>query len=131
MNRIKRLAGAGLVMAALVVAAPIIPSAMAQGGGVKTTGPCSVSAKWSLKLSPEDGGKLQTQFEVDDAKAGSTWSIKITDNGTRIFSGSRTANSLGEAKVSVTSPDQAGQDAVKATATNTATGEVCSGSATL
>jgi hypothetical protein len=131
MNGIRRLGVAGLVTAAIVIAAPIVPSAVAKGGGVKASGACTASTTWSLKVNAEDGGTLATEFQIDDAAPGSTWSIRITDDGSRIFSGKRTANAVGGAKVTVSSPDLAGNDAVKATAKNKASGEVCSGSVTL
>ncbi|HEX9374782.1 MAG TPA: hypothetical protein VGB19_00845 [Actinomycetota bacterium] len=126
-NRIVRLGIVGMIVGAMFAAAP---AAMAKGG-VTTRGACSGAADWKLKVSPEDGGMLEVQFRVEDAKPGQEWTVQLADNGTQIFSGSRTANDLGKFKVRTMTADRAGSDTVTAQATNTVTGQTCNGSATL
>jgi hypothetical protein len=129
-NKFVRMGIVGLMAGSLFAAAP---AAMAQGGGARVSnqGSCSGAADWKLSLKPEDGGKIQMEFEVEHAKPGQTWAVRITDNGTQVFKGSRTANSLHKFKVKKLINDRAGSDAVKATATNNTTGQVCNGSVTL
>ena len=82
-----------------------------------------------MKLKVQDVTHLQSEFEVQAPVAGQAWTVRITDNGAPIFSGRRTAGpSFTVRKVS---PNQAGVDAVTAVATNTVTGEVCTGKASL
>ena len=108
------------------------PAAMAQdGGGVTKRGSCSGAAEWKLGLRPEDGGKIDVQFEVEDAKPGSTWNIRLADNGTVFFKGTRTANSFGKFRVERLTTDQSGSDRVTGRAVNQTSGQVCQGSATL
>lgn len=89
------------------------------------------AAKWKLGLRPEDGGVLKVQLEVEEAKPGQQWSVRIADNGSRIFSGSRTANQFGKFTVRTSTTNRAGSDHVTGRATNTVTGQVCNASATL
>jgi hypothetical protein len=126
-NKIVRFGISGLVAATMLASAP---AAMAKGG-VDRRGACSGNADWKLGLRPEDGGKLQVEFEVEHAKPGSAWAVKLSDNGTQFFQGSRTANSLGKFEVRRMTDDRAGSDTVRGTATNKATGQVCNGSATI
>jgi len=127
-NKLVRIGIIGLTVGTLFAAAP---AAMAKGGGVTAKGPCSGAADWKVNLRPEDGGMLKIQLEVEHAKPGQAWSVSIADNGTQVFSGSRTANDLGKFRVRILRTDQAGKDAVTATATNGVTGQVCNAAATL
>ena len=128
-NKIVRFGVIGLTLGTLFAAAP---AAMAKGGAdVVKRGSCSGAADWKIKLGTEDGGKIQAEFEVEHAKPGQQWTVRMADNGTQFFAGTRTANSLGKFKVSKLTANQAGADTVKATATNTVTGQVCQASATL
>ncbi len=126
-NKLVRLGIVGLAVGALFASAP---AAMAKDG-VTTKGNCSGAAKWKLGLRPEDGGVLKVQLEVEEAKPGQQWSVRIADNGSRIFSGSRTANQFGEFTVRTSSTNRAGSDHVTGRATNKVTGQVCNASATL
>jgi hypothetical protein len=129
-NKLVRIGIIGLTVGTMFAAAP---AAMAKGGGGKVTnqGSCSGAADWKISVKPEDGGKLQVEFEVEHAKPGQTWAVRMTDNGTQIFSGSRTANSLHKFQVRKLTNNRAGSDTVAAKATNNATGQVCNASATL
>jgi hypothetical protein len=129
-NKFVRLGVIGLAVGALFASAP---AAMASGGGggVTTKGACSAGAKWKLGLRPEDGGVLKVQLEVEEATPGQQWSVRIADNGTRIFSGSRTTNEFGKFRVRKSTTDLAGSDHVTARATNTVSGQVCNASATI
>jgi len=129
MGKFVRTGIVGLMAATLFAAAP---AAMAQGGGsrVSRQGSCSGGADWKLSLKPDDG-RIQLELEVEHARPGQTWAVRITDNGQQVFQGSRTANSLHQFAVKKLIANRAGQDAVKATARNNATGQVCNASAAL
>ena len=66
----------------------VAPMAMAKDGDVIKRGSCSGASNWKLKLSPQDG-RIEVEFEVDSNKVGQTWQVRLTKNGTQIFSGSR------------------------------------------
>ena len=129
-KRFVRIGIAGLMVGTLFAAAP---AAMAKGGGggVTKQGSCYAAADWKLSVKPEDGGKIQVEFEVEHAKPGSTWSVQMSDNGTRFFNGSKTANSLHKFQVRKLTNNRAGSDRITARATNDASGQVCNAAATL
>jgi hypothetical protein len=127
-NRMVRMGISGLMVGALFMAAP---AALAKGGGVVRQGSCSGAADWKLSLKPEDGGKLRVEFEVEHAKPGQGWAVRITDNRTQIFGGTRTANDLHRFTVRKLTADRAGSDKVRARATNVVTGQACNATATL
>lgn len=127
-NKFVRIGVIGLTVGTMFAAAA--PAAFAKGG-VSTRGNCSGAADWKLNLRPEDGGALKVKLEVEHAKPGQKWSITMSDNGTNIFTGSKTANDLGRFTARASTNNRAGSDDVNATATNTVTGQVCNASATL
>jgi len=119
----------------LLAAAPIVAvlgvaagSAAAKDGDVKVSGRCSAGSVWKLKAGARDRG-LETEFQVDSNVAGQVWSVRLTDNGTQVFSGQRTTTApSGAFSVERTIRNQTGTDTIVATASNAATGETCRGS---
>jgi hypothetical protein len=104
-------------------------AAMAKTGDVIERGSCSGSSDWKLKLSPENG-KIEVEFEVDTNKVGQTWHVRLTDNGSKFFGGSRvTQGASGSFTVRKATVNLTGTDLIKGRATNAATGETCVGSA--
>jgi hypothetical protein len=126
MKAFMRVALAGMVAASLLAAAP---SAMAKGAKVTKAGACSAGATWKLAVGAEDGGKLEVQFEVQHAQPNKTWTVKLSDNGTRFFNGSRTVNSLGKFTVRTTTKNRAGSDTIRGRATSPS-GQICHGAVT-
>ena len=117
---------------ALGLLALAVPSAQAQGGGdVRTSGSCSASTDWKLKAKP-DNGRIEVEFELDSNVSGQTWAVTLTDNGARVFAGTRmTAGPSGSFTVHGRIANRAGADSLVATAMNSATGETCRGGLTL
>ena len=118
---------------ALGVGALSTGAASASGGGsaVERRGLCSSGATWKLKAKP-DNGRIDVEFEVDSDRVGQTWSVRIADNGVTVFQGTRrTAAPSGSFSVERLVPNRAGVDAFSAVATNTATGQRCTGSVRL
>ena len=106
------------------------PVAMAKDGDVIKRGSCSGASDWKLKLSPQDG-KIEVEFEVDSNKAGQNWQVRLTKNGTQIFSGMRmTQAPSGSFTVRKVTSNGAGNETIRGRAVNAATGETCVGSAT-
>jgi hypothetical protein len=106
------------------------PVAMAKDGDVIKRGSCSGASDWKLKLSPENG-RIEVEFEVDSNKVGQTWQVRLTKNGTQIFSGSRVTQApSGSFSVRKVTPNGAGSDVIRGRAVNGNTGETCVGSAT-
>lgn len=126
-GKLTRAAVAGAI--ALTVAGSV--PAMAGDNDVIREGNCSGSSDWKLKLSPEDG-RLEVEFEVDSNVVGQTWSVRILQNGSRIFSGNRVTRApSGSFEVRRLANNTAGTDSFRARAVNAATGETCIGTASI
>jgi hypothetical protein len=120
-----------LVGAALVLTVAGSVPATARGTDVIRSGACSGTADWKLKLSPDDGG-IEVEFEVDSNVSGQTWNVRILQNGTRIFSGSRTTQPpSGSFEVRVLANDNPGTDTFRGRAVNAADGQTCVGTASI
>ncbi len=111
-----RIVAAGMLALAVVGAGAT--SAEAKGREVIRTGGCEgSSAVWKLKAKADDG-KIQVDFEVDSNKVGQTWSVRMGDNGTRFFTGTRTTTApSGSFTVSRRIANRAGTDQIRARAT--------------
>lgn len=124
-NTVKRLA---MVAAVAGLAVPVAGAAPAQASGgavVRTHGTCSNGSTWELKAKHDDG-RIEWEFEVDTNRAGRVWSVRVTDNGTTVFSGSRTTNARsGSFTVARRTANRAGADVIRARATRGTA--VCSG----
>lgn len=80
------------------------------------TGACSNAASWKLKVKPDDGG-LEVEFEVDSNRAGEVWSVRLNQNGNRVFTGSDTTEGRsGSFDIEVDVADQVGKDRFRAVA---------------
>jgi hypothetical protein len=105
--------------------------AHAKDGDVVRRGRCSASSDWKLKLGPRDG-RIETEFEVDSDVSGQTWQVTLKQNGTTVLQRSATTRGRsGSFAVEAKLRNQPGTDTIQATASNAATGETCTGSASL
>jgi hypothetical protein len=126
-NTMKRMAVAGTIVALAVPVTTAIPAQAKPSGLVRSHGTCTNGATWKLKAKHDDT-RIQWEFEVDTNRVGRVWSVKVTDNGTMVFSGKRaTVAPSGSFSVGRRSADRNGADVVSATATRGAarcTGQV-------
>jgi hypothetical protein len=130
MTRIAKLLASAALVVALVGTIPA--PAQARAGDVTKKGSCSAASTWKLKLRPEDGGRIQVEYEVDSNKVGQTWRVRIVQNGARIFAGKRVTKApSGSFTVHVLTDGQKGTDAFKAKAANVSSGETCLGHASI
>jgi hypothetical protein len=121
MRKALRVLGVGLLLAALVAPA----AAIAKDGDVITTGECSATSTWKLKLSDEDLGK-EVKIEVDQNVVGDRWRVRMLLNGEVFFNGKRiTKEPSGSFKVRRIVTDLPGVDKLKVRARNLTTDEVC------
>jgi len=120
-----------LSVASAVAFSAIAPGASAKAGDLTVPGACTGMSTSKLKIGARDG-RIETQFEVDQNVIGQTWSVQLKDNGSPFFRGQRTtAAPSGSFEVRAFAANQPGADAISATATNLATGESCSASASI
>jgi len=121
----------------LVVAALTLTSLMAVAGPVAAKdgdvirqGQCTAGSTWKLKLSPENG-RIEVELQVDQNRNGRLWNVRLVDNGTLVWSGSRyTQAPSGAFTVRRLVTNRAGLDRFVARAVNPRTGEICRGTAT-
>src|SRR4051794_31403715 len=114
------LAATGTVWAGVAAA----PAASAKGDdGIVKRGSCSSGATWKLKAKPDDG-RLEVEFEVDSNRSGQSWAVRVTDNGTQVFRGSRTTRPpSGSFSLERQLANRSGKDAI--VATGTYSGQTC------
>ena len=126
MRNVVRIAVAGVLTLGLMAPAGAV---FAGGDGrVIKTGPCSGSADWKLKATPDDGA-IQVEFEVDSNRAGQTWHVTLRKNGNVFFSGDRVTKApSGSFEVKRRTPNPAGTDTIRGRAVNAVSGQVCQGS---
>jgi hypothetical protein len=114
----------GLLAVALVGGAG---SASAHGGGddgkVRATGSCSAGTHQKL-VAGRDDGRIEVEMEVDSDRAGETWHVTMSHDGSRFLSRSRvTRGRSGSFEISRRVVDRAGKDRITAVATHA--GERC------
>ncbi len=99
----------------------------AGAGVVNTTVHCSGTSLANLQLQREDTGQLSVDFGVDMArhKAGVSWSVHETRNGTVFVSKSVRTIRDGSFSISSLLAPLAGTNTVSATAVNATSGEIC------
>jgi hypothetical protein len=109
------------------------PSVLARGGKdqrVTRTGKCTKNSTWKLKLKREDGGRIETELEVDQNKAGVRWSVTLRRGSTVLTrTAATTRGRSGSFSLSRLIPDGAGTDTISATATRR--GETCRAKASI
>ena len=86
-------AGIALIAAALPVATAGPASADATSHGS-----CSSGSLWDFDVEHDDGG-YEVSFEVDSNRPGERWTLQLTQNGQRFFTGVRITDREGEADV--------------------------------
>ena len=119
-----------LACALAVALALMIASPAGADDEVRRRGDCSGGpGDWVLRVRREDGGRLRVRFKIDDVAARQSWQLFLSDNGTRIFAGTKTSSS-GEVRVSVLTRNRSGPDRIAASGVNTKAGTTCEGALT-
>ena len=128
--RLSRLVVPALSLCLLLAAAP---SVLARGGNdsrVTRSGKCTKNSTWKLKLKREDGGRIETELEVDQNKAGVRWSVTFKRGSTVLTKTAATTHGRsGSFSLQRLIANGAGTDRISATATRT--GETCRASASI
>lgn len=122
------------VVCCLMFVSPVASSARGGGGGggESERGSCSGGpGAWRLSVDRRDGGRLRVRFRIEEAHEDQSWQVFLSDNGVRIFSGTRRTDEHGELRVTKLTANRAGSDRIAASAVNSASGATCSGSVTL
>src|SRR5689334_11005131 len=121
------LAAAGLLTGAGVAVASTA-SASTSGGAAPsavTHGTCTNAAAVTMQLRKSDPGRIEAGFEIDHAKAGTVWAIRLKHNTTAYFTGQRTTRAGGSLSVDRVLHNLPGTDTVSGRARNLSSGQVC------
>jgi hypothetical protein len=121
---IRRVVAAALAVGLMLTSA----SSAIASDRVRRQGTCSSGGAWRLEVEHDGATTLRVRFRIENTPSGDVWEVFLSDDGTRFFAGTRTANSAGEVRVSRLTKDLAGTDRIKAYAYSRDTGETCSGS---
>ena len=116
-----RIPAIAFVLALMLAAAP----RHSRARGSCSRGP----GDWTLRVRRDDGA-LRVRFTIDDVAAGQSWQLFLSDNGTRIFSGTKSSDAAGEVRVSKRTTNRAGSDRIAASGVNTVNGTTCEGTLT-
>ncbi len=101
--------------------------ALANDADVIRRGPCSGSADWKLKASPENG-RIEVEGEVDSNVNGQTWRWRILHNGAISARGTATTTApSGSFEVRRLVVNAAGTDSIGWRARHVASGQTCRG----
>lgn len=120
----------GISLATLIALAPAASAEHSGGRAVTTSGTCSASSHWKLKVKSDDGA-LETEYEVDSNRVGQVWGVTLSDNGVLLSSGHvRTTAPSGSFEAHKRSANRAGADHFVARARNASTGETCTSTLT-
>ena len=111
-----------LALALILGAAPAHASDEVRRRGSCSGGP----GDWTLRVRRDDG-VLRLRFKIDDVPTGQSWQLFMSDNGTRVYSGTKTSDG-GEVRVSKRTTNRSGSDRIVASGVNTKTGTTCEGS---
>jgi hypothetical protein len=127
-NRVTRLIATSGLASAILVGALAAPAAtFAKGGGtvIRATGTCSGLSHATLKAK-HDSGRIEVEFEVDQNRNNRLWTVRLADNGVRVFTGTRrTVAPSGSFSITRRITNRAGFDRIVARAVNATTGETC------
>jgi hypothetical protein len=104
--------------------------ALATGTSVQREGSCSGPGHWRLRASRESATTIRVRFDIEHADPGDSWQLFLSDNGTRIFAGTRVVDPKGELHVTKVTADRSGKDRIKASGVDITAGGSCSGALT-
>ena len=116
------------VVAALIGAAVVLPvSAASAADSVTRSGGCTATSTWTMRAAEAQGDVAALRLTVDSPRAGQTWSVTLSRQGTQFFSTQRTTDGAGNFVVTRNAREVNNvNDAYTARARNLRTGEVCS-----
>ena len=75
----------------------------------------------------ETATTIRVRFDIEHVRPGDTWQLYLSDNGTRIFSASRVADSEGELRAVTLAANRSGIAHVKGSGVNVTAGGTCDG----
>ena len=89
--------------------------------------PCSDAGQWRLRAARKSPGTIQLRFDIEHVRPGQHWQLFLSDDGVRIFAGTRIADPDGELRAIKITTDRAGVDQIKGSGVNVTAGGSCIG----
>ncbi len=121
--RTKLLPCLAVALVLMLGAGPALAQDEASRHGSCSGGP----GEWRLRVERESSTSLRVRFEIEHGEPDQVWQLFLSDNGTRIYAGSKESDGGGGVSVRKVTTDRDGADRIKATGVNLATGESCAG----
>ncbi|HEX5951109.1 MAG TPA: hypothetical protein VFZ96_08905 [Actinomycetota bacterium] len=91
-------------------------------------GSCSGGpSEWRIVVGREDDRTLRIRFRIEDGEPDQAWQLFLSDDGVRVYAGTKVSNDDGRVQVRRLTTDLVGRDRIEAAGVNVATGESCSG----
>ncbi|HEU4529187.1 MAG TPA: hypothetical protein VFT80_14810 [Actinomycetota bacterium] len=95
-------------------------------------GSCSGGpSEWRLTVGREDDRTLRIRYRIEDGEPDQAWQLFISDDGVRVYAGTKASNDEGRVRVRRLTADRPGRDRIEAAGVNLETGESCSGRVTV
>jgi hypothetical protein len=117
LKTVQRVAVTGTLGALVATMAMAVPAQAQSAKAVVKHGTCSNGATWKLKAKHDDA-LIQWEFEVDTKHAGRVWTVRVGDNGTRVFHGKATTVAPSDSfSIERKTANRAGADVIRAHAT--------------
>jgi hypothetical protein len=111
---VQRVAVTGTLGALVATMAMAVPAQAQSSKAVVEHGTCTNGATWKLKAKHDDA-LIQWEFEVDTNHAGRVWTVRVGDNGTRVFHGKATTVApSGSFSIERKTANRAGADVIRA-----------------
>jgi len=120
-----------LLCVALGVGTSGIAPARADDDQVRRRDSCSGGpSEWELRVRRVDGSRLRIRFEIEEGTPDNEWQLFLSDNGRRVYAGTKVSDAEGGVRVRRSTADRTGDDLIKASGVDLENGEICSGSVT-
>ena len=116
----------GIVTFAAVVS--VVLGAVPALGSEDARGSCSGGpGEWRLVVGRETDRTLGIRFRIEEGEPDQAWQLFISDDGDRVYAGTKVSNDEGRIRVRRLTADRAGRDRIEAAGVNLETGGSCSG----
>jgi hypothetical protein len=93
----------------------------------KRHGPCEDRSRWRFSIRPGDEDTWRLRIDVLSRGAGEMWSVYVSHNGVKLYSGSRISNQMGDVRARLRGDDGPDRDRFRFGAFNRASSEKCLG----
>jgi hypothetical protein len=123
MRSLTRLSLVGLTALGVLLPA----TAASAADSVVRSGSCSGASSWSLRASEAEGDVAALRLFVNSPRAGQTWNVALSRQGSGFLTTQRTTNSAGDFTLTRNAREANGvNDVYTARTRNLRTGEICS-----